>query len=226
MRTPFTILEICSNLKRISSQLPFSALGPVSAALHATSPELLRLGFIPLRPAESVKIQGNSLYVPAVDYMAADDGSPGVSVWIVFEAAFHSEASFAAAATSVPVCAASELAELLERFHFFASITCTTEICQIDRCLSEQITAIQRLRPVLGAELHGDQLSLRSPVLISLFAPDTLHLTGLSPLDRPPGDQVQSPMAAAGQACAPIVVLGERPLTIGSDPTVTLIRVS
>lgn len=224
MRTPFTILEICSNLKRISSQLPFSALGPVSAALRATSPELLRLCFIPLRHGESVEIHRNSVFAPAVDYMAAE-GAPGVSVWVVFEAASHFESSSKAAAPGVPIPAASTLAELLEGFDFFAPIACTSEIRQIDRCLSEQITAIQRLRPVLGAELHGDQLSLRSPVLISLSSPDTLHLTGLSPLDPPPGDHVQSPMAVAGQACAPVVVLGERPITIESDPTVRLTRV-
>lgn len=225
MRKPINVAEIYSGLERIWPQLSMPALSAVSSVLRSASPELLRLCFLPLCPGEPVELHRHSLYARAATYTASQDEGPEACFWIAFERSSGHEAPSELSAAEVQMNPAFDLANLLDAFHFFGPLTCTSEIRQLDPCLARQITAIQRLRPVCGAEVHGDQLSLHSPVVIACSVPDTVHLTGLSPLDSPPSDHIRYRMAAAGEVCPPIVVLGERPITIEGDPTVRLTRV-
>jgi hypothetical protein len=218
MRTPTSIAEIYSGLERISPHLSTTAACAVRSVLRSVPPELLRLCLIPLHSGHPVEVHDRSLFAPAARYTASLHEEPEALLWLVFERSSDQEAAPRDAAGEGQMHFADDAAALLEAFHFFAPLTCTPEIGVLDRDLARQ------LRPVCGADLHGEQLSLHAPVVLGCSEPHTLRLGALAPLDSPPSDYVGYRMAAAPTGLVTFVVLAQNAITLDPDPTVKLTR--
>jgi hypothetical protein len=230
MPYPINIVNIYTGLERVLPLLPTAAVNAVSSLLRSAPPELLRLCFLPLHLGQSVEMRSYSLYAPAAGHQTPgrENEESDPAFWIVFEhlslRGARSEVAAVIAAGHQEHSALSDLVNVLEAFHFFAPLTCTPEIRHCDPVLAQRITALQRLRTRSGAELHGEQLTVAAPVALGCFKPDTLHLCGLAPLDAPPSEYLQYLMPAPQHGHPPIVVLGERNITLVPDPTVKLTR--
>lgn len=228
MHRPINMAELYSGLERMSSRLSAAAAVAINAVLQAASPALPRLCFVPLHPGEAVEIHRDSLFAPAPLYTARIHSGFDACFWIVFERPAADDTAGYTGAAEAQVHLAFDLAESLERFDFFSPITstCTSEIAELDQDLAREIRAIQRMRPGCSAELHGEQLSLYTPVAVGCSAPDSLHVSALAPLDAPPSDYLRFRMTATEPGTATLVVLSQRAITLKPDSTIRLTRAS
>jgi len=226
MRAPIRLAEIYAGIERVSPQLTAPAQDAANVILKLGPPGLLRLCFLPLYPGEPVEVHGDSLYARAATYMGSQGARPASHFWIAFSEPHDREHVTDVPETEVQRRSTFATADLLEAFHFCAPLTCTSEMRLIDPELDEQIAALQQLRPICGAQLHGKQLSLRPPVIIACAEPDTLRLSSLAPLDSPPSGHMRYPMAGARSGLASFVVLDREAITLDPDPTMRLTCVS
>jgi hypothetical protein len=207
-------------LEAALSRLSSTTAARVQETLYSSNSEERRLCFIPLhsgmqlevRPPGFISGPGGESY-----------GEPLFLAALLRPAAVADVLERGAVAGDSGAGGTGDLVDVLERFHFFAHLPQLPGEC-LSPELSAQVLSLQRLRAAPGAELYGEHLSFRLPVVLSVVDADTLDIAAIQAHDPLPAGHIQHAAAPSNIGGGSLVVLSTRNIRIHSEPLVHLVR--
>lgn len=216
MAALISIDTICTALDGASEMLAAPDRDQVLSHLASTPPACRALCLAPIQiHAPATEVWGDTIYAPRPQDTSAPEQASTETLqpvgWICFLRASSFEGQF------------STLADLVDAFHFFAPLLPAT-LGRLDASLAEQIRALQRLRPAVGSELYGDEITFIPPAAFGAVTPDQILVNALSPLDSTPEGYGRFLFAPLSKTRATVVVLYGTATKIAPDPAMGLTR--
>lgn len=211
-----SIDRICTALEATSEKLAGPERDQLQSLLASTPPACRALCLAPVQiHAPAIEVWGDTIYAPRAQDTSAHEQASTETLqpvgWICFLRASSFEDQL------------STLADLVDTFHFFAPLL--PEILgRLDASLAEHVRALQRLRPAVGSELYGDEMTFVPPAAFGAAKPDQILANAMSPLDSPPKGCDRFPFAPLSKTRATVVVLYGSAAKVDPDPAMGLTR--
>lgn len=216
MAALISIDRICTALKEVSGRLAAPDRDQVLTLLASTPPACRSLCLAPIQMnGPAIEVWSDTIYAPRPQDASAPEQASAETLepvgWMCFLRASSFGGQF------------STLADLVDAFHFFAPLL-PAILGRLEASLAEQIRALQRLRPAVGSELYGDEITFVPPAAFGAAKPDQIQANAMSPLDSPPEGYDRFPFAALGKTRATVVVLYGSATKVDPDPAMGLTR--